>query len=207
MDDLSLRISDAEREQAVAALREHLLAGRLTLEEFAERVGAAYAARTGHELARVNDDLPDAMPATAPAQRKPSRFTAAVLAHVVRRGRLRLPKRSFALSLFADVDLDLREAAIQNPVTTVRVFALFGNADVYVPEGVDVDVGGFSIVGHRRDWGRDAPSVDAPAIRVRVLGLFGTVDVWRVPPKLDGTYGEIIDQVKEQTRRLPRAPD
>src|SRR5262245_63854642 len=28
MDDASLRVSDADREQAVAALREHLLAGR-----------------------------------------------------------------------------------------------------------------------------------------------------------------------------------
>jgi hypothetical protein len=34
MDDASLRVSDADREQAVMVLREHLLAGRLTLEEF-----------------------------------------------------------------------------------------------------------------------------------------------------------------------------
>ena len=38
MDDGSVRISDAERDQAVITLREHLLAGRLTLEEFSERV-------------------------------------------------------------------------------------------------------------------------------------------------------------------------
>jgi hypothetical protein len=205
MDELSLRISDAEREQAVAVLREHLLAGRLTLEEFTERVGAAYGARTGQELVRVNDDLPETTPATAGVLRKPSRFTAAILAHVVRRGRLRLPRRCFAFSLFADVDLDLREAAIENPVTTVRVFAFFGNTDVYVPEGVDADVGGFTFVGHRRDWGRDAPSANAPAVRVRVLGLFGTVDVWRVPPKVQGTYVEIIDQVRAQTRLPPAA--
>ena len=36
-----MRVSDADRERAVAALREHLLAGRLTLEEFTERVDAA----------------------------------------------------------------------------------------------------------------------------------------------------------------------
>jgi hypothetical protein len=38
-----------------------------------------------------------------------------------------------------------------------------------------------------------------------VLGLFGTVDVWRVPPKVQGTYVEIIDQVRAQTRLPPAA--
>ena len=207
MDDLSLRSSDAEREEAVTALREHLVAGRLTLEEFAERAGAAYGARTEGELARISEDLPDATPAIAAVPRRPSRFTAAVFAHVVRRGRLRLPRRSVALSVFADVDLDLRDAAVEHPVSTVRVFAFFGNADVYVPEGVDADVGGLTIVGHRRDWGRDSPSANAPSIRVRVLGLFGTVDVWRVPPRARGSYREIIKLVRAETNELPPAED
>lgn len=56
MDDASLRVCDADREQAVVALREHLLAGRLTLEEFSKRVEAALRARFGGELARVQDD-------------------------------------------------------------------------------------------------------------------------------------------------------
>ena len=78
----------------------------------------------------------------------------------------------------------------------VRVFVFFGNVDVYVPEAVDVDVGGLTIFGHRRDWGRAAPAADAPAIRARVFGLFGTVDVWRVPPKAQGNYRELIKQVR-----------
>jgi len=40
MDDASLRVSDADRDRAVVALREHLLAGRLTLEKFSERIGS-----------------------------------------------------------------------------------------------------------------------------------------------------------------------
>ena len=53
MDDASLRVSDADREQAVMMLREHLLAGRLTLEEFSGRVGAALGARIAGELAAI----------------------------------------------------------------------------------------------------------------------------------------------------------
>jgi hypothetical protein len=201
MDELSLHSSDADREQAVITLREHLLAGRLTLEEFGERVGSAYEARTGQELARLEADLPT-VPRAAPT-RKPTHFTAGLFAHIVRRGRIRLRKRTFVFSGMADIDLDLREARIESPVTTVRVFALFGNVDVYVPEGVDADVGGLSIVGHRREWGRDIAGVDAPSVRVRAYGLFGTVDIWRVPPKTEGTYKQIIKSLRRQTRELP----
>jgi hypothetical protein len=200
VSDLTLRSSDAEREQAVASLREHLLAGRLTLEEFTERAGAAYKARTGQELARLEADLPAPL---ASSTRKPTRFTIGIFAHIVRRGRLRLSKRTWAFSGFADVDLDLREARIESPDTTVWAFALFGNIDVYVPEGVDADVGGLAVMGHRRDWGRDIARAGAPAVRVRVLGLFGTADVWRVPRDMTGSYRDIIRGLRDQTRELP----
>jgi len=50
VDDATRRVSDLEREAAVSALRDDLLAGRLTLDEFSERVESAYTARTGGEL-------------------------------------------------------------------------------------------------------------------------------------------------------------
>ena len=106
------------------------------------------------------------------------------------------------MSAFADVDFDLRQAEIDESETTVTVLAAFGNMDLYVPEGVDVDVGGVTIFGHRREWGRDAADRDAPTIRVRVLGFFGTVDVWRVPSQMRGSYGEIFRQLKQQQREL-----
>ena len=89
-----MRISDDDREQAVVALREHLLAGRLTLEEFSERVDAALRARVGTELARLNEDLPDVFVAAPGSRRKPARLTTALFSHVVRRGRLRLRRRA-----------------------------------------------------------------------------------------------------------------
>src|SRR5581483_1713733 len=112
MDDASLRASDADRERAVATLREHLLAGRLTLEEFTERVGAALRARVTGDLARLQDDLPAVYAPTAGSCRKPVRFAAALFGHVARRGRLRLRRRVVALSACADLDFDLRAASI-----------------------------------------------------------------------------------------------
>jgi hypothetical protein len=202
VDDPSLRVSDADREQAVAALREHLLAGRLTLAEFSERVEAALTARVGGELARVQEDLPAVVPA-AGSRRKPARFTAALFGRAVRRGRLRLRGRAVAASVFGDLDFDLREATIDHGETAVTVLAAFGNADVYVPEGVNVDVGGITVFGHHRDWGRDAGRPDAPTVHVRVLGLAGTVDVWRVPHDMQGSYSDIFRQLKDRRRELP----
>ena len=53
-----LRIGDAERDASVAALGEHFAAGRLTKEEYDERAGVAWTARTVGDLAALFDDLP-----------------------------------------------------------------------------------------------------------------------------------------------------
>jgi hypothetical protein len=53
-----MRVSDADRDAAATRLREHFAAGRLTLEEFRDRLAAAFAATTGRELGRVTADLP-----------------------------------------------------------------------------------------------------------------------------------------------------
>ena len=204
MDDASLRASDADREQAVAALREHMVAGRLTLEEFCARVEAALRCTVAGELARLQDDLPDALVKSPGSRRRPARFTAVLFGHVVRRGRFRLRRWSVAASAFGDLDLDLRDATMDEERAAVTVLAVFGNVDVYVPEGVNVDVGGLTVFGHRRDWGRDAGQPDAPSVHVRVFGFAGTIDVWRVPRDLRGSsYREILRTLNNRRRQLP----
>jgi hypothetical protein len=64
--DVDMRASDEDRQRVVAALQRHTAAGRLTLEEFSDRVGHVYAARTLAELATAIRDLP-AEPPPAPA--------------------------------------------------------------------------------------------------------------------------------------------
>jgi hypothetical protein len=56
--DPRIRCSDAERDRTAALLREHLAAGRLTAEEFGERLDLAYAAKTLGELDQLLADLP-----------------------------------------------------------------------------------------------------------------------------------------------------
>ena len=74
----SIRASDADRQHVVEALQEHTAAGRLSLDEFTERVDAAYRATTYGQLAAITADLP----AEAPTRRaaSPGLFVAAVAA-------------------------------------------------------------------------------------------------------------------------------
>ncbi|MFI7598529.1 DUF1707 domain-containing protein [Actinoplanes sp. NPDC049681] len=57
-----MRASDEDRQRIVAALERHTGAGRLTLDEFAQRVDVAAGARTLDELAAVVSDLPAEQP-------------------------------------------------------------------------------------------------------------------------------------------------
>ena len=56
--DRGLRASDADRERIVEQLRQHTADGRLTMDEFEQRMAAAYAAKTYGELAELTRDLP-----------------------------------------------------------------------------------------------------------------------------------------------------
>ena len=47
---------------------------------------------------------------------------------------------------------------------------------------MDVDLSGIAVFGHRREFGSELPARPGmPLLRVRIVSLFGTGDVWRVP--------------------------
>jgi len=56
--DYDLRIGDAERDAAMAQLREHFVAGRLTFDELSERIDGTLIAKTQRQIDRLLADLP-----------------------------------------------------------------------------------------------------------------------------------------------------
>ncbi len=53
-----VRIGDAERDAAMAQLREHFVAGRLTFDELTDRIDAALTAKTQRQIDGLMADLP-----------------------------------------------------------------------------------------------------------------------------------------------------
>ena len=70
-----MRASDGDRDKVAEVLREHYAQGRLTVEEFDERLEQLYSSKTYGELARLTTDLPDvdlgrlAAPSKSPERR------------------------------------------------------------------------------------------------------------------------------------------
>jgi hypothetical protein len=61
-----VRIGDADREAVATRLREHYAQGRLTLEEFNQRLDVAFAATTRSQLSALTRDLPPVATPSAP---------------------------------------------------------------------------------------------------------------------------------------------
>ena len=202
--DDSLRVSDAERDAALRLLGEHAAVGRLTLDELEDRSGRALAAKTRGELAVLTSDLPaeasHAQPAPAPAK-KPVRWMIAIMAGSHRRGRFRAVGRINALAIMGGDEIDLREAEIEGGELTLNLFAVMGGATIYIPDSVEVEVGGFSLMGGNTEIGSQRnPRPGAPVIRIQTYNLMGGATIFRLPPQARGLG-------LKEARRLAKAAE
>jgi hypothetical protein len=183
MTDLpEVRASDAERDQAVVRLREAAAEGRLTLEEFTERMHSAYETRTRAELDRLVGDLPAERPAAAPlpeAPRRPARrWIVSVMGNSVRHGRWRVAEHATGVTVMGNTVIDLRGAELSAPEVTISVFNMMGNTRVIVPAGVDVDLSAIAIMGNRHDHTHGGSGGrGAPLVRITGLVLMGNLFV------------------------------
>ena len=177
-----LRVSDADREATVVRLREAGGEGRLTLEELADRVERADAARTWADLDALTADLPAATPGARLAPETPSkerRWVVAIMGGEQRKGRWRPSRRTNAIAIMGGVDIDLREAELADGAEILAI-PVMGAVTVVVPEGVSVEMSGFALLGGNA--GPDdkvLPLPNAPVIRVRAYSLMGGVVVER----------------------------
>jgi uncharacterized protein DUF1707/cell wall-active antibiotic response 4TMS protein YvqF len=178
MDQPALRSSDADREHTVDLLRRHSVEGRLTLEEFAQRVGAAYEAKTRQELEELTQDLPAEASAVPAPRRRPSRWIVSVMGGADRRGRFRLAGQTNVVTIMGGANIDLRQAELEESEAALTVVSVMGGANVVVPEGVDVELTGFALMGGRAHRpGKEPLPPGAPLVRVRAFSFMGGVSV------------------------------
>jgi hypothetical protein len=183
-------VSDREREQAVARLRDGAADGRLTLDEFAARVGDAYLARTTAELDLVMAGLP-ALPEPQP-RIDPTPRVVGVIGSGRLRGRWRPARPTRAVAVLGSAQLDLCDIVLDGAAeVNIRAIAVFGGIDIVVPEGVPVELTGLVVVGSKDYRVRDRyVRHELPLVRVRATAVFGGVTV-RTRPFTAGRWGRM----------------
>src|SRR4051812_18729192 len=132
---MDVRASDAERDATVNRLRDATAEGRLTLEELTDRIEAAANAVTLSDLVRLTSDLP-AVAADAATQSTGVRG----IGDIKRSGPWTVPGENSFRTWFGHIKLDLRHAQISAPETHIHARTVFGNVDLLLREGVEVEV-------------------------------------------------------------------
>jgi predicted membrane protein len=80
--------------------------------------------------------------------------------------------------VFGDIDLDFRQAPMPAGQVAINARAPFANIDVLVPDGVQVDVGGFTLFGGKKMTVGEATAKESVAvITARGFSLFGSFKV------------------------------
>lgn len=197
---LEMRASDTDRERVAEQLRDAAGHGRLTMDELEDRLERAYSAKTYAELEPLTRDLPASgttvpLPATAgsgagsplvggtPTGR---RWSVAILSGSNRRGRFVMPGRYNAFAFWGGAVLDLREATFAEHETVIRANAVMAGIDILVPEGVDLHVDGFGLMGGYDDTTSsqvEPPPPGAPIVRVTGIAFWAGVTGRRKAPK------------------------
>ena len=187
---------DQERDHSTELLSQAVVEGRLTLEEFSERVGRAQVARTREELAVLTQDLPAPAPPQGAAQvpgpaartshelAAPQQRHTAFCSRLVRSGPWELAQRSEFRSIFGTITLDLSQARLAGSAVDLEIFNLFGTVTILVPEGVDVSVtGGGMFASQVLEPPSSPPVHGAPKLRINARGPGGTLYVRSKKPR------------------------
>jgi class 3 adenylate cyclase len=203
---LEQRVADADRDRTVTLLREHVVVGRLTLDEFSERVGLALEARTRGDLEATLANLPDlAIPQETSVRRKARHWFIGFMSGSGAKGRWRISGNTTAIAVMGGCDLDLRHAEIDGPEVVITAVAFMGGVQITVPEGFDVEMNVFPFMGGRELKLRNVPIIPgSPRIRIRGFAMMGGVEVRSRPTRSGREIGKnIVDHVLNAVDTFP----
>jgi hypothetical protein len=129
----------------------------MTLDEYAERALAVEQAATVDELDAALRGLAEEMAGVSPARR--ARWLISVFGGTEQRGRWRLSSRLRIVSVFGGVDVDLGAAEPEAPESLITVVAILGGAGIIAPQGVPIQLSGFSLFGGKGDKRSGGPAL------------------------------------------------
>jgi len=179
---LEERVSDDQRAQVVELLRTHTADGRLTLDEFSERVGVALAAQSRGDLNQATVGLPaldtGGPPAPTTRRARMTRWVVAIMGGNGRKGRWRTGSHVTAVAIMGGCEIDFRQAEFESDEIVVTAVSVMGGISIIVPEGIAVEMTGFPLMGGKNLKVADVPVIPgSPRIVVRAFPVMGGVDV------------------------------
>lgn len=168
-------VTDDARQQVTDRLQNAVGDGLLTLEEFMARLDGVYSATNDSELQAATRDIP-----TAPnvGTSRTIKWLFNIFGDEQRAGAWRAADSITGISIFGDISLDLRGAYVDSGDVVIRTWLLFGDAELIVPEGIEVDLNGFTLFGDRKLDLAPVPRIPGtPRIRLLAFSLFGDAHV------------------------------
>lgn len=163
--DRMTRASDADRERVVELLRDAASEGRLDLDEFEDRMGTAWQARTYGELEPLTNDLPE----VGLAPRQQEQVVRAHGSKVRREGRWPVPRRLVVETTHGAVRLDLTKAVVLASEVEVAITATHSSVVVLVPTGTEVIDDGVDAAWSSVNY-QNEPEFGGPRLQVRLTG-------------------------------------
>ena len=154
-------------------LREAAAEGRLTLEELSDRVEAAAGAVMRSDLTALTSDLPAKTVVLGAAAHRPA---VRAIGDIKRSGAWAVEADSHFRTWFGAIKLDLRQAQISATETHIHARAVFGNVELLVPEGIEVEVRTSTPIGRLRHEAA-SPVPGAPRIVLTGGTFFGDVRI------------------------------
>jgi hypothetical protein len=177
-------LTDEDRRTAIERLHLANEEGRMDLAEVVLRTEAIRRAATGKELATITTDLPDIRSSTpasptvaAASEGRRRKWAVTIFGDVEQSGAWRAGEHLASGTLFGDVELDFRKASLTSGEAQVTAVTPFGDVEVVVPPGVDVEVTGFTLFGSKRVRVEGPVGPSSPVVRLRAFTVFGSVRV------------------------------
>lgn len=186
-----------QREEAIKKLELNFAHGYLEVEEFETRLDLALNTTLPQDLTRITSDL-SLIPAVSEnstdisvnmGKVRSEELFVGILSGVDRKGIWKPARKNKVFALMGGVDLDFSEAVLPPGITEVEFLCLMGGLDIIVPEGINIEVKGFPIMGGIDKKVSDEHYPGRPTLRIQGLAIMGGVDI-KYPKRKKRRWGK-----------------
>jgi hypothetical protein len=188
------RPTEAVRDEVIDQLIMNYSHGKLSYEAFERRLDKAMASQNNAEINALAEDLDLAVDKVFVENKKrdfaPSHSTdftnddvdeSDYLVNIFggsnRSGQWSTAREIYSISVFGGSNIDFSEANFCHPVTTMKVFCLFGGDDIFIPEDINVVSKVFCIFGGVDNTAPSITNRQAPTLVIEGFVIFGGIDI------------------------------